>query len=310
MNFKVVSPITGKPNVTLERELDSETLIRNYKSKFGIDVCYLFENIKSVSIFRCLETGFRFYYPFNLSGDNNFYKHFGKYDWYYLPWKWEHEACLNYIKERDRVLEVGAAVGDFLKRIKILKHAECVGLELNTDAVSFAKKTGVKVINQSIEDHAKENFEKYDVVVSFQVLEHVSNVREVINSMISCLKPGGKLVISVPNNDSFISDNTLPSEILNMPPHHMGLWNESSLKNLAKVFPLEFVDALFEPLQYAQMGTYQYIRTKKVLFNSSLLIRIYWKLKVYLIFRPFLNLFVKNIKGHTIMCVYHKANLS
>ncbi|MEP2668350.1 MAG: class I SAM-dependent methyltransferase [Cyclobacteriaceae bacterium] len=307
MSFKVVSPLTGKLDVILERELDSEQLIQKYSNKFGIDVRYLFEGTKSISIFRCLETGYRFYYPFNLSGDNNFYKHFGKYDWYYLPWKWEHEACVKHIKEKDRVLEVGAAVGDFLKQIKTLKHAECVGLEINTEAVFIANKKGIRVINQSIENHAKENFEKYDVVVSFQVLEHVSNVKEVINSMIGCLKPGGKLVISVPNNDSFIKDNTLPSEILNMPPHHMGLWNESSLKNLTHVFPLKFVDVLIEPLQHAQMSTYQYIRTKQVLFNSTLLMRIFWKLKIYLMFRPLLNLFTSNIKGHTIMCVYHKV---
>jgi SAM-dependent methyltransferase len=262
--------------------------------------------VEDVSIFRCVETGFRFYHPFVIAGDDKFYRHFGKYDWYYLPWKWEHEECLKYIMENDTVLEVGAANGNFLGGLKRLRNIDGVGLELNSDAVRQARENGIQLINQSIEEHALVKTEGYDIVCSFQVLEHIAEVKNVIASMLACLKPSGKLIISVPNNDSFIKDNPLPSEILNMPPHHMGLWNEESLKNLCKIFPLDLIEMLIEPLQPAQLDTYQYVIVKKALFNSNLLARIYWKLRIYLLLRPLLRLFSSRIVGHSILCVYSR----
>jgi 2-polyprenyl-3-methyl-5-hydroxy-6-metoxy-1,4-benzoquinol methylase len=305
---EVVCPLTYQTNVVLEKKIDAEILIQNYWDKFNIDVHYLFKGINTVNLYKCKDTSFMFYYPHSLSGDDKFYRHFGKYDWYYLPWKWEHEVCTKYINENDKVLEVGAARGDFLKRLNESKKIDGTGLELNSEAVKEANERGIHLINQSIEAHAVENPNKYDVVCSFQVLEHIPNVGQVITSMLHCLKPGGKLIISVPNNDSFIRDNMLPSKILNMPPHHMGLWNEKSLSGLSGIFSIWLIEILTEPLQPAQMDTYQYTQVRKILFNSELLVRIYWKLKIHVMVRPLLKLFANRIRGHSIMGIYAKAN--
>jgi len=306
MSSIVENPLTGSTNVVLEEELKAELLIRMYQGKFEIDVGYLFDGVEVVSIFRCVETGYRFYYPFSTAGDEKFYKHFGKYDWYYLSWKWEHEECLNFINQGDRVLEVGAGNGNFLEGLKRLINVVGTGLELNGDAVSRAKEKGLHMVNQSIEDHASKHPNKYDVVCSFQVLEHIAHVKLVIEAMIKCLRPGGKLIISVPNNDSFIKDNPLSSKILNTPPHHMGLWNMDSLTAMCKIFPLDLIEARIEPLQPAQMDTYQYTVVKKILFNSDLLVRIYWKLRLHLLLRPLIRKFSSEITGHSILCVYSR----
>jgi 2-polyprenyl-3-methyl-5-hydroxy-6-metoxy-1,4-benzoquinol methylase len=303
----VLCPLTHKNNVTLQKVISVGALSREYKKQFDIDVSYLFNEIDSIRLYRCNDTGYLFYYPFHISGDDEFYNHFGKYNWYYLPWKREHEESLEYISENAKVLEVGAAKGDFLKRVKHLKNADCVGLELNSEAVREGTGDGIRLINQSIEEHAVRNNNKYDVVCSFQVLEHISNVGEVIKSMIDCLRPGGNLIISVPNNESFIKDNPLPSKILNMPPHHMGLWSNESLSKLCTIFPLECVEIKMEPLQLAQMDTYQYTLVKRILFNSSLLVKVYWKIRFHLILRPLIKALASRIMGHSIMCVYTKV---
>lgn len=303
---EVKCALTGRTNVFLEKQILAEKLIGKYHEKFGIDVSYLFQGIKYVDIYKCADTGYRFYYPFSLAGDDNFYRHFGKYDWYYLPWKWEHENCLQYICDGDMVLEVGAGNGNFLKGLRKFKNVEAVGLELSSDATGYAMREKVNLLNQSIEDHAVNKANKYDVVCSFQVLEHLPYVHQAIEAMVRCLKPGGKLIISVPNNNSFIKDNPNASEILNMPPHHMGLWNEASLKSLCLIFPIEHIATHLESLQPAQMDTYQYTKVRQFLFNSELLVRIYWKLRIHLIIRPLLKLFSSRITGHTILCVYTK----
>jgi len=135
------------------------------------------------------------------------------------------------------------------------KGIECAGLELNESALEYGRAKGLKVLNQSIQDHAKENPEQYDVVCSFQVVEHVASVREFIQSSIDALKPRGKLIMSMPNNlpNSLI----LKDNILNMPPHHMGLWDVVSLANLQMVFSLRLERVEAEPVQRYHLGYYQ-----------------------------------------------------
>ncbi len=52
-----------------------------------------------------------------------------------------------------------------------------------------------------------ENFdfplEKYDIIISSQVIEHVHNVGNYLYRINSMLKPGGKLIIGLPNNLNF-----------------------------------------------------------------------------------------------------------
>jgi 2-polyprenyl-3-methyl-5-hydroxy-6-metoxy-1,4-benzoquinol methylase len=302
----VLSPITGTSNVILEGAIDSKILSKGYQENFQFNINYILKDVDHIQIYKCLDTGYRFYYPLHISGDDKFYKHFSNYSWYYLKWKWEHEQALKFIKDGDNILEVGSGSGNFLKHLKNHKKVECTGLELNSQAVLGGKAEGVNLLNESVEDHSKYNSGKYDFVCSFQVLEHIPNAGEVIKAMIDCLKVGGTLLISVPNNDSYIKDNPFEGKFLNMPPHHMGLWNEKSLKSICDFFPLIYRETIIEPIQPNHADTYQYTKVQRILFNSSRPVRIYWKLRIYRLVRPILLAFSKFTIGHTIICVYTK----
>ena len=73
-----------------------------------------------------------------------------------------------------------------------------------------------------IEDHADQRPGHYDAVTSFQVLEHVTEPASFLRACVKALRPGGRLLLGVPNNDSFLG--LLEDNWLNMPPHHMSLW--------------------------------------------------------------------------------------
>lgn len=308
MSGGVKSPLTGLMNTVLESEIDAPDLVALYANKFNVDISSIMGRLETLSLYRCLDSGYRFYYPYSAAGDDRFYRHFGRLEWYYLPWKWEHEKCLAFIETGSRVLEVGAGKGDFLAQLRLLKGVDCVGLELNGEAVAEGRAKGVDLIQQSVEDHSRACSSCYDVVCAYQVLEHVPNVRSFFHAMIHCLKPGGILIISVPNNDSFISRVSLPSRILNLPPHHMGLWNESSLKSIQYFFSLKFIESLKEPLQNIHADTYQHTLVRKILFNSALLTKIFWKMRLHLLVRPFIRFFASHITGHSIMVVYRKTD--
>jgi 2-polyprenyl-3-methyl-5-hydroxy-6-metoxy-1,4-benzoquinol methylase len=298
--LKIKSPLTNSYNVKFEMDIPVKFIIKAYK-KWSIDVAKIFGDIDHISIFKCIDTGYRFYYPFHLSGNEAFYMGLQKLPWYYMDWKWEHENSLKYIQKNNNVLEIGCARGSFLKKLN--QHdINCTGLELNTDAIAEGTSIGLNIYNESIQQHSEHNREKYDVVCSFQVMEHIVKINEVIQSSIDSIKKGGLLIISVPNNDSFLK---LSTNYLNMPPHHMGLWNEKSLRSLEKIFNLEVIALDFEPLQEYHKN--YFIDTLSSHFYKTYKRGGYVINKIFQLTFP-LNLFLfnKKFKAFTIQIILRK----
>lgn len=240
---EIKSPIDIEYNATKVGAISTNEIIALYKKDFKIDVSKYFLGLDEIFIYKCSKTGYNFYFPYELQGDDLLYSELQKLSWYYDPWKWEHTEAIKHIDSNDRILEIGCGTGGFLEKLKSSNISYC-GLELNKKAIKEAQSKGLRVYDELVNDHAKKFSEYYDVVCSFQVLEHIFEVREFIADQLKCLKKGGRLIISVPNNDSYLK---YQKNSLNMPPHHMGLWNEESLKNLGKVFDLRFDNVIYEP---------------------------------------------------------------
>ena len=102
------------------------------------------------------------------------------------------------------LLDIGASMGHFLKIAKDLGWT-IDGIDLSKWASDYAKENfNIDIFVGSLEDYIKEN-QEFDVITSFHLLEHLSNPLETIKIMNSILKPGGILMIEVPNqfNDLF-----------------------------------------------------------------------------------------------------------
>lgn len=227
---KILSPITKTDHVKHIKTVNIGWIVDQWKRIYNYDLRYLFENIDTLGLFQCIDTGYAFYYP-AVMGDAAFYEHYHKKRWHHLLWKWEHEQAAGFVSDNMSILEIGCAEGHFLEKLQTLYSLECVGLEMNPAAIEKAQEKGLNVHNEALEEHAQQNRNKYDMLCSFQVLEHIADVHSFIEQALCCLKTNGKLIISVPNNDSFISET---DQLLNMPPHHVGLWDQKSLRSIAK----------------------------------------------------------------------------
>lgn len=302
---EIHSPLTLTNNITFVRKIKTKEIIALYK-KYELDVSKYFDKQKEISVYECNVTGYRFYYPNNIAGDSAFYQHFQNFNWYYMPWKWEHEITTLYLKNEMNVLEVGCAHGAFLEQINTRFNLQSsIGLELNESAPIINEKW--QIINKYVQEYAKDHSEQFDIVCSYQVLEHIANVHSFIEASLACLKQGGKLIISVPNNDSFLKNN---QSALNMPPHHMGLWTKESLLSLTNIFPLEIVDIHLEELrEYHVEG---YIWSEKYSKGNILINKIKRK------FDKWIGNYDKektkimdkrnSLIGQTILAVYEKKN--
>lgn len=297
------SPVTFKGEAILEKSIGTLPIIEGYKRSFNLDVKGYFKGNEHIEIYKCCDTGYRFYYPFDISGDSDFYAHLQQFDFYYMPWKWEHQMTLELITPGDSILEVGCGKGYFLKKVNEAKGVNCVGIELNESVAMESK--DVNIINTSIEKYSEGNKNKFDIVCSFQVLEHVAFVRSFLNAKIDCLKKGGKLVICVPNNDSYLK---YTDGILNKPPHHMGLWEEKSLTALEKYYPMKLVKILFEPLQEYHLSDYLYVTLVNKIgkYPARALLKTLSLAGLKKIIRREILNRANSIKGHSIMAIFEK----
>ena len=77
------------------------------------------------------------------------------------------------------------------------------GIEIGEDAVLFCQNTGLDVKNISIENYLLQNDEKFDLIILSHVFEHLLTPEKILSQLSNRLKSGGKLIISVPNSNSF-----------------------------------------------------------------------------------------------------------
>ena len=305
----VASPITGKSAKVIASR-NTHEIINLYKEIFDIDISRFFINKeREILLCQCNESGYKFYYPANIVGDSDFYHRLEKNYWYYMPIKWEFEESINHFTG-GAILEIGSAKGDFLAIVQqSYPDAELVGLELNKEAAKVANIRGFDVRLELSSDHVKSNKEKYDVVASFQVLEHISSPMDLLKDAVEMLKPGGKLIIGVPDNSIRATPSLFVTidNILNMPPHHQGIWDISSLSYLIKILPLRLEYIATEPA-----NANHHSNSYRGLMKQDLMRRFgkYVGYFVYLIGRPYYNHALKHLNkylpAHSILVVFEK----
>ncbi|MEE9293582.1 MAG: class I SAM-dependent methyltransferase [Phycisphaerae bacterium] len=118
-------------------------------------------------------------------------------------------VCARYLP-RDpsrKMLEVGCAPGGILARFNSLLGYQPYGLEYAPAGVEETRRTFQRhgfdpshVIEADLFDPrtATEHGEKYDLVMSFGLIEHFSDPAEVIRRHVDLVRPGGYLVIQIP----------------------------------------------------------------------------------------------------------------
>lgn len=245
-NHPVISPLTGNSNVRKIKGIPVGKLKQAYQENFGISIDRFIASIDEVELYECVESGLGFYTPESVCGDGEFYAQLQRTPWYYMDEKWEYVDAIRRISRGDRVLELGSGKGGFLTKLRSA-GIKAIGLELNQDAATEAGKRGLDVRCEDILAHSEHNKGAYDIVCSFQVMEHVAQPRAILESSVRCLRQGGMLIVAVPDNGGFLKVERDP--VLNAPPHHLLRWNRSSLEFLQKIFPLQLKDIVHEPLQ-------------------------------------------------------------
>ncbi len=104
------------------------------------------------------------------------------------------------VSKSTKFLEIGSSFGGIIRQIDKLEIKRCDALEPNVQDAVFlrSKLKNTNVINSFFE---KNDFRvKYDLVVSFEVLEHVFNLKSFLIKLFNITKKGGLINFEVPNH--------------------------------------------------------------------------------------------------------------
>ena len=242
-------PLCGSFDTLCEAKIDTDSIAKLY----GKDQRELVRNdlkgSSSIDVYRCQSCLLCFFEP-RVPGSAAFYASFQSMDWYYLKDKAEYDMAIKWMPLNSRVLEVGCGVGWFAKKIPTSQYT---GLEYSDSAVEAARASGLDVRAQSVEEHSLTHKSAYQVVCSFQVLEHVSEPGSFIGACVDCLEPGGLLICAVPSDDSYLQ---FAPNSLNLPPHHLSRWPDKTLEAIPRIFPVSLVAIEHEALADAHVRSY------------------------------------------------------
>ncbi|MDN5302825.1 MAG: hypothetical protein PWQ60_2339, partial [Thermoanaerobacteraceae bacterium] len=114
------------------------------------------------------------------------------------------------IPENSTVLDVGCSNGYLGEWLIKNKNCQVYGIDIDREAVEYVRERGYyrDIFNLDLDypEKTKEEFERfakieeiYDFVICADVLEHLKNPTEALEFVVSKLKSGGQVLISIPN---------------------------------------------------------------------------------------------------------------
>ena len=154
-----------------------------------------------------------------------------------------------------RIVDVGCGTGEFVLFMSSRPGWSACGVELSLDGVALGTRRGADVVRGTITDVRSAFGDGFDVMTMFNLLEHLPDPERVLEEAYGLLRPGGLLVVQVPNDFSVIQ--LAVQEFLDVEPwwiaipDHINYFDFDSLEALLSrtgfapasrygTFPMEF----------------------------------------------------------------------
>jgi SAM-dependent methyltransferase len=103
------------------------------------------------------------------------------------------------LSESSHIMEVGCGTGGNLAMLR--EFGSVVAFEADGKALEMAlrKNGGIADIRQGwLPDSKPFQEESFDLICLFDVLEHIDDDRQSLKLLLTCLKPGGRIILTVP----------------------------------------------------------------------------------------------------------------
>ena len=151
-----------------------------------------------------------------------------------------------YSSESKKLLDIGCGTGDFLSAAKNSGWI-ITGIEPDEGARSIAnQKTENQVLDTSYLESLSES--TFDVITLWHVLEHLPNLEKQIKIISRILKPGGTLIVAVPNFKSYDAKYYKEYWAAFDVPRHLWHFSKKSISLLFSKAKLEIIET--KPMKF------------------------------------------------------------
>lgn len=138
------------------------------------------------------------------------------------------------------LLDIGCGVGDFLMQVKRIGW-DITGIEPSENAKPIAeKRLGFRPLDPSFSSSLETG--SFDVITLWHVLEHVDDLQTQISEFSRLLKPGGRLVLALPNYLSYDADYYRDKWAAWDVPRHLNHFSPFAISTIFSETDLEIVD--------------------------------------------------------------------
>lgn len=101
-------------------------------------------------------------------------------------------------RQTNNLLDVGCGGGHFLVEAK-KRGWNVYGTEYTSEAVTLCTRQGIRMSQGKLDSGRYGRNERFDVITSFEVIEHISNPREEVAHCHDLLRKGGIVYVTTPN---------------------------------------------------------------------------------------------------------------
>ena len=154
------------------------------------------------------------------------------------------EYCEKYGSGKNTILEVGAGFGTFCEEMLSRNYFQrIIGIEPTPALAETCRSKGFEVIEEAVEKIHFSEEDKVDVVVNFEVIEHLFSPKFFIEKCADLLKKNGLFVVTCPNGEGF-DIKTLGTVSKTVDHEHVNYFNPDSLKLLLENCGFEVLESL------------------------------------------------------------------
>ncbi|MBT9392214.1 class I SAM-dependent methyltransferase [Hymenobacter sp. NST-14] len=154
-------------------------------------------------------------------------------------------ALVNKLATKGKLFDYGCGTGHFLAAAKA-DGWQVAGWEPNARAREEAsRRVGQPVGTESLVQYQQASFE---AITLWHVLEHVHELNDTLQQLIRLLKPGGTLLVAVPNVDSLDAQHYRQDWAAYDVPRHLYHFSPKTMKQLLKKHKMQVTQVLPMPL--------------------------------------------------------------
>jgi SAM-dependent methyltransferase len=138
--------------------------------------------------------------------------------------------------------DIGAGFGLFLEELrKVLPDNNYIAIEPSVEMADICRKKGLEVKNMCLEDISGME-ERFDLLTSFELLEHLFDPVSFLKKTYSLLLPEGHLLLTTLNGKGFDILLLWERSKSIVPPHHLNFFNPTSIRCLLERLGFEVLE--------------------------------------------------------------------